>query len=161
MCHLKLLLPLLLLASGCGIPHDPNDTFEKVQGGVIRAGLSEQSPWTAWTSSGGEGIEVQLLQEFADSCNARIEWIQGSESRLFEMLKLGQLDLVIGGLTTSTPWSSEAGLTQPYLKADDPITGETAEHVWAVPRGENRWLLQIDAFLQKERIAATPLRRGS
>lgn len=149
-----LLLLFLFQSLGCDIPQDPNSTFQKVRNEVMRVGIIEQSPWATWTEDGAEGIEVRLLNEFADSCDAQIESTRGSESKLFELLKRGELDLVLGGLTTSTPWSTEVGLTQPYLKADDPITGDRAEYVWAVARGENRWLLETDSFLQARRKIA-------
>lgn len=145
----------LLLCAGCNLPQDPDRTFQNVRGRVMQVGILEQSPWATWTEGGPEGIDIRLLEDFASSCDARIEPTRGSESKLFRLLKQGQLDLVIGGITSSTPWSTEVGLTQPYLDAHDPYIGEQAKYVWAVAQGENRWLLEIDSYLQTRRKIAS------
>jgi hypothetical protein len=61
-------------------------------------------------------------------------------------LEEGDLDLVIGGLTAETPWSEKAGTSRPYTTSTDE-QGATVEHVMLVPRGENRFLIELDAFL--------------
>ncbi len=94
------------------------------------------------------GVEPNLLSEFAGQRDAKIAWTADAESDLLRALEHRQLDIVIGGLTNSTPWSKHVALTQPYLTLD----GE--EHVMAVPQGENRWLLELDRFLQNHRTEA-------
>lgn len=130
------------------MPYDPEGTLERVQSGTIRAGISLNPPWTDFTSGKAEGIEPQLLNEFAEQLKTRIEWTVDSESDLFRALKHRQLDVVLGGLTSSTLWKKQAALTQPYL------TIGSDEHVIAVPQGENRWLLEFDRFLQSHRREA-------
>ncbi|WP_291174595.1 transporter substrate-binding domain-containing protein [Gimesia sp.] len=130
------------------MPYDPEGTLERVQNGTIRAGISLNPPWTDFTSGEAVGLEPQLLNKFAEQLNARIEWTVDSESDLFRALKHRQLDVVIGGLTSSTPWSKQAALSRPYL------TIGNDEHVIAVPQGENRWLLEFDRFLQSQRREA-------
>tara|TARA_R110002095_G_scaffold67209_1_gene57180 strand:+ start:1060 stop:1476 length:417 start_codon:yes stop_codon:yes gene_type:complete len=130
------------------MPYDPEGTLYRVQRGVIRAGISINPPWTDFSNGKAEGVEPQLLNKFAKQFNARIEWTVDSESNLFRGLKHRQLDVIIGGITNSTPWSKQAALTRPYL------TFGSEEHVIAVSQGENRWLLEFDRFLQSHGMDA-------
>ncbi len=163
-----LVLGFMLCLAGCNMPRDPEGSFERIQGGVLRAGITANQPWTSVageTSTDSEppdpepasfqptGIEVELLQQFAREIDARIEWTHGSESELFDGLERGSLDVVIGGLKDDTPWSSKVALTQPYLA----LQGD--KHVMAVRQGENRWLLELDKFLQRHRGEAVRLHR--
>jgi ABC-type amino acid transport substrate-binding protein len=134
--------------AGCGFPHDPDATCERVAGGTLRAGITENPPWTELTGNKPAGHEVDLLERFAERIKARIEWVPGAESRLFEALGRRELDVVIGGITADTPWASHIGMTQPYTRRDG------RDHVMAVPSGENRWLLELDRFLQDQATVA-------
>jgi hypothetical protein len=60
---------------------------------------------------------------------------------------------VVGGLKDDTPWSKRLGLTKPFL------TLQRDHHVMAVRQGENRWLLELDKFLQSRRGEALQLYR--
>ena len=106
---------LALILAGCGIPRDPEGTLERVDGGVMRVGVTEAPPWVELSAQEPDGIEVRLVEQFAEELDARIEWVEGSEQELFGALKERDLDLVIGGLTSDTPWSAEAAVTHPYL----------------------------------------------
>lgn len=106
---------LALILAGCGIPRDPEGTLERVDGGVMRVGVTEAPPWVELSAQEPDGIEVRLVEQLAEELDARIEWVEGSEQELFGALKERDLDLVIGGLTSETPWSAEAAVTHPYL----------------------------------------------
>jgi polar amino acid transport system substrate-binding protein len=106
---------LALILAGCGIPRDPEGTLERVDGGVMRVGVTEAPPWVELSAQEPDGIEVRLVEQLAEELDARIEWVEGSEQELFGALKERDLDLVIGGLTSDTPWSAEAAVTHPYL----------------------------------------------
>lgn len=142
---------VVLVLAGCGIPRDPEGTLERIRGGRIRAGISENAPWTALSGGQPDGIEPRLLKELARELDADIEWSQDSEGDLLGALGRRELDVYVGGLTESTPWSDQVALTQPYLAEG----GE--EHVMAVPQGENRWLLELDRFLQSRKGEALRL----
>lgn len=136
---------MAFLLIGCGIPRDPEETLEQISGGQMRVGVTENRPWTYFENNRPAGIEVELIERFAEELNSQIHWMRGSESELLEALRQRELDVVIGGLTDSTPWSKELGLTEPYL------TVRGKKHVMAVPPGENRWLLELDRFLQQQK----------
>jgi polar amino acid transport system substrate-binding protein len=106
---------LALTLAACGIPRDPEGTLERVDGGVMRVGITEASPWVELGAEKPDGIEVRLVEQLAEELDAEIEWVEGSEQELFGALAGRDLDLVIGGLTSETPWSAEAAITQPYL----------------------------------------------
>ena len=137
------------LFAGCGvsIPTDPEGTLERVSGGTLRVGVSPNPPWTV-TSGNAQptGSEVDLVTEFAASLPAQVQWTVGGEEPLIKALERGELDLVIGGLTSDTPWTEHAGVTKPYGEATDPA-GERVELVMAAPPGENAFLLRLEKFL--------------
>jgi len=108
------LLSAALLACS-GIPRDPKDTLKRVRGGSLRVGLVGQPPWVIRTSSEPAGAEVELVRRLAADLGATPVWVWGGEQAHMEALKHYELDLVIGGMTTETPWSKEVGLTGPYF----------------------------------------------
>jgi polar amino acid transport system substrate-binding protein len=84
----------------------------------MRVGLVENPPWVV--RSGGEpaGAEVELIRQFAASLGATPEWFWGAEQNHMEALERFELDVVAAGLDAKTPWSKEAGLTQPYFEEE-------------------------------------------
>ena len=111
----RLAIVLAFTLAACGIPRDPEGTLERVSGGVMRVGITEAPPWVQLGDASPDGIEVRLVERFAEEIDAEVEWVEGSEQEIFGALRVRELDLVVGGLTTETPWSSEAGITHPYL----------------------------------------------
>jgi polar amino acid transport system substrate-binding protein len=112
-------LPLALVAlvlCGCRFPSDPEGTLDRVSGGVMRVGVTPAEPWVRLPEDGAPaGVEVELVTQFAESLDARVEWVEGSESDLMEALHGRQLDVVIAGLTRRSEWGRTAALTRPYL----------------------------------------------
>jgi polar amino acid transport system substrate-binding protein len=102
----------LLLA--CGIPRDPEGTLERVQGGRMRVGILERPPWATLEGGKPSGVEVDLVEGFARSLDAEIDWFPGSEAELFTALEKRELDLAIGGFTDDDPWAQKVTFTQPY-----------------------------------------------
>lgn len=136
---------LLLLLTGCDLPRDPEQTFERVGGGTLRVGITADPPWTTFEDAQPGGIEATLVEQFAESLHAHVQWTNGSEAELMERLHEGHLDVVIGGLDDASPWTTHSGFTRPY------ITFAEKRHVMAVRQGENRFLLELDTFLQARR----------
>jgi polar amino acid transport system substrate-binding protein len=102
--------------AACEYPRDVEGTLDRVRGGTLRVGIAPAEPWVTLTP-GREpaGVEVRLLEEFAATVDAEIEWVEGSESELIEALHGRQLDVVAAGLTRRSVWMTEAALTRPYL----------------------------------------------
>jgi polar amino acid transport system substrate-binding protein len=116
---LAAILLVSLLATGCGIPRDPEHTLERARGATLRVGVAEAGPWARRSGGRGpagepSGVEPALVRGFAASIDAGVEWHPGGETELLAALERFELDLVIGGLTTASPWKSRVGLTRGY-----------------------------------------------
>lgn len=110
----RIALLLAVTCASCGIPRDPDGTVARVKGGMMRVGVIAAAPRIASDDTEPVVWEESLIREFAAEMGARIEWIRGPEAELMDALKEHQLDLVIGGLTQSTPWGEHVALTNPY-----------------------------------------------
>ncbi|GAA4430487.1 transporter substrate-binding domain-containing protein [Georgenia halophila] len=151
MRRLVIALVVLLAVGACGvtIPTDPDGTLDRVRGGTLRVGVSPNSPWTdlpKGTDADPVGIEVELVQEFAETLDAEIVWVPGGEEELITELEHGYLDMVIGGLTARSPWSSKVALTYRYTVTTN-VYGQEEQHVMAVPMGENAFQAELERLL--------------
>lgn len=142
----RLLVAAVLTASlvGCDrIPSDPEGTLERVRGGTLRVGISVSDPWTIRDDAGFGGVEVELVERFAEQLGAEVEYFDGSEEELFAALLHHELDVVIGGLTSQNPHAVEAGMTHPYFATalvvgwpeDDDMPDDIAGREVAAERG--------------------------
>jgi polar amino acid transport system substrate-binding protein len=110
------LVPLTVCASCGSLPRDPEHTLEHViQRKHVRIGLIENTPWVIHAPEGPRGAEVMIIQRFAASLGAAPDWFWGGEEEHMEALRHFELDLAIGGIASSTPWSKTIGLTRPYF----------------------------------------------
>jgi polar amino acid transport system substrate-binding protein len=146
MARLFFVSAMLLLAAACGLPRDPEGTLDRLRGGVMRVGYSENDPWITDTA----GVERAMVNQLAASLGARVEWTRGSESPLFEKLHERKLDLVVAGLTDDGSWAKLAAATKSFYT--EPGTGK--RHVWATSPGENAWLVHVEHFLREQRSSA-------
>ncbi len=146
---------LVVASSGAGcaeptFPKDPEGTLERVSGGVLHVGVSENPPHTTVADDGSVGgTEVDIIQGYADRIGATVEWIDGAESELMEMLRQRDVDVVIGGLTASSPWSTHAAFSRPYATTVGP-DGKAAKLVVATRLGENALLTNLERYLIDE-----------
>lgn len=130
---------------GCDLPRDPEQTLQQVQSGKLRVGVSHCPPWTDTSGEQPGGIEPELVEQLAEQLDAKVEWTVDGQDRVLESLGRYELDLVVCGLTDSSPWFDLVGATQAYATVGD------VKHIMAAPLGENRWLLQLDRFLQERK----------
>ena len=139
-----LAVTFLLTACGMSIPADPDGTLERVTDGQLRVGVSHNPPWTD-TAGGGtpSGTESELIADFAAAHDAEVVWERGGEEQLMKQLRDGQLDVVIGGLTDKSPWTTHAALTTSYVEATG-NDGTTEKHVLAVSMGENAFMVALE-----------------
>ena len=144
---------VLAVLTGCSsFPADPDGTLDRVRGGVLRVGVSHNEPWVQVVQeTEPSGIEPELVQRFATTLQATIEWQPGGEEALMTDLEHGRLDLVIGGLTAESPWTDKAAITKPYAEMRS-REGETEKHVMAAPLGENAFLLELEKFLLSQEL---------
>lgn len=150
-----LCITVILALTGCSgltIPTDPLGTLDEVTGGTLDVGVVANGKWVK-LPPGGEprGIEPDLVREFAEGHDAEIEWKRGAEHELVMDLKHEELDMVIGGFGSDTPWTTHAGITRPYVESTND-RGETVKHVMLTLLGENRFLLELDQFLLNQQV---------
>ncbi|TGO03941.1 hypothetical protein SERN_2953 [Serinibacter arcticus] len=146
--------------SACAFPYDPEHTLEKVRSDALRVGVSENPPWTAWPDGApvpGEesepsGVEIDLLTGFAQTLDADVVWVAGSETDLMAQLDEGELDVVVAGLESTTAWSSHAAITTSYAATRDDA-GAEIRHVMATRAGENDFLVALETYLLDQEVA--------
>jgi polar amino acid transport system substrate-binding protein len=115
---LTVALLLAAIAAGCQYPRDPDGTLNRVDGGVMRVGVTAADPWVLLDGDRPVGgAEVELARRFARDVGARIAWVQGSEEELVDAAKEGQVDLIVGGLTSKSRWKKDVAFTRPYVEA--------------------------------------------
>ena len=95
------------------------------------------------------GPEPDLIRSFAAAHDAEIAWTVSGEEALMTALEKGDVDLVAGGLTSDSPWTTHASLTRDYAEAAGP-DGEPVKLVMAVPPGENQMLAALEAHLDAQ-----------
>ena len=155
---------MALVLAGCDmfIPMDPDKTLARVQkDGVINVGVIHHPPFVNIVpkkqggakdrpaSTAPEGREVELITGFADELGVTPKWQVVDIASGFKRLQERRIDVLIGGLTTETPFL-RAGFTRPYdeQETDRATKGTGAPHVMAVPQGENRMLVTLDEYLR-------------
>ena len=151
-----LVVPLFLVScTSSGYPADPDGTFDGATGGTLSVGISHHPPYVDASGPEPTGSEVALIRAFAEDIDAEIEWTVSGEEALMTALEAGDVDLVGGGLTDQSPWSSKGSLTRGYAEDTGP-DGQTVQLVLAVPLGENQMLAELERFLDSAHPGATP-----
>ena len=138
---------LVLSACGIRIPADPDGSLDRIVGGDLRAGAVLEPGLVDSIDGAPTGELVELIEAFAAEQDAAVTWTTGSEETLVGELETGGLDLVIGGMTTATPWVERAGVSRGYPGIEG--AGDR-ELVVLVPLGENRLLSTLETFLDEE-----------
>jgi polar amino acid transport system substrate-binding protein len=107
-----------LVSASCDFPQDPRGTLDKVHNGTMRVGIVNHDPWTQIEEGRASGVEVKLLRDFAGELETEVVFVQGTVPELLEAARQGEVDVVAGGFTDTSPGVSEgkeAGITSPYL----------------------------------------------
>ena len=104
-----------LASAACSLPRDPEGKLARVEGRTMSVGVSASDPWVVLGPGGPRGIEVELVERFAAELDADVEWVDGSVEELAAALHVRELDLVVAGLTSTSPIATEAALTHPYV----------------------------------------------
>jgi len=113
-----LVLALVPISVGCDFPRDPRGTLEGVRDGTMRVGIVGNDPWTRPEGGSASGVEVELLEDFAEKLGTETSFVPGTTSELLEAAKQGEVDVLVGGFTDTSPGVSEgkeAGVTGTYL----------------------------------------------
>ncbi len=137
----KLKLVLLLCLTSCVFPQDPENSYEEASKNSLLVGVVSNPPFTEVEDSSFSGSEVEMLRKFAEKEGLKISFSEGSESELVKKLEVFELHIVAGGFTKKTIWKKKAGMTVPYDK----------EHVFLIPKGENRLLKHLEDFIFQQK----------
>jgi len=95
---------LLFLLAGCGvqIPADPDGTLDAVRNATLHAGASPNPGFIQIDDETVSGPEADVIEAFAETLGARVEWTVGSEEALVRGLESGTLDIVRLALLTNS-----------------------------------------------------------
>ena len=147
---LPLALAVVVATHACSaIPRDTNGALDRARNGVLRVGVVAHAPWTIVSDDAVRGVEAQLIEKWAASLGARVQWAVGDIHELVSGLHDREIDVLVGGLTQKTPYGPQLALTQPYVEHEDG-SGETQARVIAVTPGESALLFSLDKFLSAQ-----------
>lgn len=146
-----LLLTVLLTGCGVQIPADPDGTLEEITtSGELKVGVSVNPPWTTLPATPQDdpgGVEVELIESFAQSLDVEPVWVVGGEEELVRRLEEGEVHVAVGGLTKKSPWGTTVALSRPYATSTE--HGTKVEHVVATVPGENALLSELERHLDE------------
>lgn len=139
---------LIVSLCGCGIsiPADPGGTTDSVTGSTLRVGVALEPDLVEVKNGTPTGPLADLTVGFADQLHATPEWVYRGEESLVTLLEAGDIDLAIGGFTDQTPWADRAGVSRGYSLGGGP----ERQTVFLVPLGENRFLSELETYLDHE-----------
>lgn len=145
-----LLAVVVIGLTGCGIPKDPDGTLEAArQRGELIVGASHTDPVLIVDGEAVSGPEAELIEAFAAGESMTVRWVPGGEEKLVRMLEHGDIDVMVGGLTDTSPWSDKVGLTRSWAEDVDEY-GDPIKRVVAVPLGENALIAALERFFDEE-----------
>lgn len=156
-----LLVAIVIAFPGCRYPSDPEGTLERVEGGTLRVGVIDNPPWAeVRPGRSPRGVEPALIRDFAETLDAEIEWFDGPESELVEAMRGFQLDVIIGGLTRSSPWREHVALTRPYVDTEIQYAVRPGEQLPEDLDGVRVWVeegSEAAALMRQEEEGAIPV----
>lgn len=139
----------LLATTGCSIPRDPDHTLDRIdQEQALVAGAAPAPPLLVVAGGRVEGPEAELVEGFAATRGATVTWQVASQEELVKRLEDGQIDLMVGGLTSKSELSKKVGLTRAYSEEVDEH-GDRVKYVVAAPLGENALVGELERWFDR------------
>lgn len=136
--YLHIFLILLALIISCdNYPKDTKHSFKEAKAKGLKVGVVENPPYVVVQNDSISGIEIRLIEEFAEKHNLNIRYIRDTETHLIKQLENHELHIVAGGFNRKTVWSSKAGRTASYDQ----------KHVLLISKGENRLLYKLEQHI--------------
>src|SRR6476469_5870574 len=149
---------ILAVAAACNLPRDSGGTLDHIRHGTMRVGLITNPPWVTDSGSAADGVEQQLVKELASRLDARVDWVRRPEAELLEALHRRELDLVVGGLTSTLPWQKEVAFTRPYYTDTIAVGAPAGNGVPSILKGSTVAVERGSAIAAELRTRdATPL----
>ena len=132
------LLAACLAAMSCDLPRDSDGTLDHVRASrEIRVGLILAAPAATL-----DPRAAALVQRLAAATGATPRVVPGDAEPLLARLEEGELDLVVGRFTASSPWSTLVTLSPPLAKAKQGRTEIVLAA--AMQNGENEWISLVE-----------------
>jgi polar amino acid transport system substrate-binding protein len=129
----------------------------------MRVGIVENDPWTRMEKGHASGVEVELLKDFARELGADTSIVPGTTPELLEAARQGEVDVLIGGFTSTSPGVSEgkeAGVTGTYLTTRFVVGVPPGTSAFDDPSGREIAVERIDgtaALLKEEGAVPVPV----
>lgn len=142
---IALALGLATAACGITIPADPEHTLADATGETLRAGYAPDPGRLALGEGDPRGPLADVVDGYAESIGADIEWILGSEETLATAIDQGDLDMAVGGFTEKSPWVDLAALSRGFLPPGMP--DDATRSVALFPLGENALLSSFEEYV--------------
>jgi polar amino acid transport system substrate-binding protein len=134
-----------------------------VQNATMRVGIVGNDPWTQIENGRASGIEVKLLKDFARELGADTTFVPGTTPELLEAAKEAEVNVLVGGFTSSSPGVSEgkeAGVTGSYLTTRLVVGVPPGRPLFDDPSGRKIAVERIDgtaAMLKEEGAVPVPV----
>ncbi len=134
-----------------------------MQNATMRVGIVENDPWTRMEDGRPSGIEVELLKDFARELGADTSFVPGTTPELLEAAKEAEVDVLVGGFTSTSPGVSEgkeAGVTGAYLTTRLVVGVPPGRPAFDDPSGRKIAVERIDttaAMLKEEGAVPVPV----
>lgn len=128
----------LMLFVSCDFPRDARSSFEQAKENGLKVGIAENPPFTKMENGKPSGTEVELIKDFAASEGLKVRFEKDSESDLIKKLEEFNLHMVVGGFEKKTQWKKKAATT---------ITYDKEQHVFLIPKGENKLLQKLETYI--------------
>lgn len=142
------LTSLALLAAACdSLPRDPEGTLDRIRAEkTIRAGIV--------AGRQEDELERAYLAAVAERVGARAVVESGSAENLIGKLEAGEIDLLLGEFSPTTPWITRVSFMPPLAERMTPYGNVLL--LAAARNGENEWI----GLLHREAEALNAARLG-
>lgn len=134
-----------------------------MQNATMRVGIVDNDPWTRMEDGRASGIEVELLKDFSRELGADTTFVPGTTPELLEAAKEAEVDVLVGGFTSTSPGVSEgkeAGVTGTYLTTRFVVGVPPDRPTFDDPSGRKIAVERIDttaAMLKEEGAVPVPV----
>lgn len=139
------LLAMLTLGSCSDYPRDIAGTADR----VVRDQQIHIGFVAGELERGDRPAIDRFIAHLEQSTHARVVGKEANSEQLFEELKAGQLDLVVGRFADETPWQDDVAVIEPF--SGHAQNGRDRLARAAARNGENRWIIQVEAATRNAR----------
>ncbi len=112
-----LMAGLALTLFGCGGGKEGPDAFSQMKKNkMVRIGTDAVNlPFEFGSGTGVQGFDVDIGNEIAKDLGYEVKWVKSPFERLFEILKNGEVELVMSSISITPDRKKEYGMSEPYF----------------------------------------------